>query len=83
MKIVEHFDNYPLMTQKYGDYLLFREVILLMQRKEHLTEEGLNKIVAIKASMNIGLSKKLQVAFPNINPVARLLIRTQKIPHPE
>lgn len=83
MKIVEHFDNYPLMTQKYGDYLLFREVITLMQRKEHLTQEGLNKIVAIKASMNIGLSKKLQAAFPNLNSVARLLVRTQKIPHPE
>ena len=82
MRIVEHFDNYPLLTQKYGDYLLFREVIMLMQGKEHLTREGLEKIVAIKASMNLGLSKKLQAVFPNVNPVARLLVRTQKIPHP-
>ena len=83
LKIVEHFDNYPLITQKYGDYLLLREAVMLMLRKEHLTPEGLEKIVAIKASMNIGLSKKLQAAFPNINPVARPLIRVQKIPHPE
>jgi len=55
----------------------------LMVRKEHLTLEGLKKIVAIKASMNMGLSKKLQIAFPDINPVTRSLIRGQKIPHPE
>ena len=82
MKIIEHFDNYPLSTQKYGDYLLFREAVKLMLRKEHLSKQGFEKILAIKASMNIGLSKKLQAAFPNINPVARPLIKTQKISHP-
>jgi len=81
-KIVEHFDNYPLITQKYGDYLLFREAVTMIQRKEHLTLEGLEKIIAIKASMNLGLSKKLQEAFPNINPQGRLLVHTPKIPNP-
>nr|ATI20347.1 LAGLIDADG endonuclease [Juglanconis sp.] len=81
-KIVEHFDIYPLITQKYGDYLLFREAVTLIQRKEHLTLEGLEKIVAIKASMNLGLSKKLQEAFPNINQKNRLLVHTPKIPNP-
>lgn len=85
MKIVEHFENYPLITQKCGDYLLFREAVQLMLRKEHQLSppRGLvEKILAIKASMNIGLSKKLQAVFPNINPVARPLINTQKISHP-
>ena len=82
LKIVEHFDNYPLITKKYEDYLLFREVVTLIQGKQHLTKQGLEKIVAIKSSMNIGLSKKLQLAFPNINPIARPIIDTQKIPHP-
>jgi hypothetical protein len=57
-----------------------------MQAKENLTKEGLEKIVAIKASMNLGLSQKLQVAFTNINPVIRPLIRCanggKKILHP-
>ena len=56
-----------------------------MLRKEHQLSppRGLvEKILAIKASMNIGLSKKLQAVFPNINPVARPLINTQKISHP-
>lgn len=37
---------------------------MLIQNKEHLTIEGVNKIVAIKASMNLGLSDELKVAFP-------------------
>lgn len=81
-KIIEHFDIYPLITQKYGDYLLFREAVTLIQRKEHLTLDGLKKIVAIKASMNLGLSKKLQEAFPDIHPKARLLVNTPQIPNP-
>ena len=33
------------------------------KNKEHLTIKGLHKIVAIKASMNKGLSDELKVAF--------------------
>jgi hypothetical protein len=33
--------------------------------------EGLNKIVAIKASINKGLSSELKAAFPLITPVQR------------
>jgi hypothetical protein len=82
MKIIEHFDNYPLITQKYADYLLFREVVMCMKRQEHLTKEGLEKIIAIRASINLGLSQKLKATFPDINPVARPLIYA-KISHPE
>lgn len=42
-----------------------------MQRKEHLTQEGLKKIVALKASLNLGLSDKLKEAFPNLVPSPR------------
>jgi len=45
-----HFDKYPLKTQKYADYLLFKEVVMMMQRREHLTIEGLQKIINIRAS---------------------------------
>ena len=34
----------------------------IMKRKEHLTIEGLHKIIAIRASMNRGLSEKLKLA---------------------
>ena len=37
-----------------------------MNNKEHLTIEGLHKIVAIKASLNLGLSNELKTSFSNI-----------------
>ena len=55
-------------------------VVEKMKRKEHLTPEGLKKIVAIRASMNLGLSHKLQLAFPDVVSVERFLVElSQKI----
>jgi hypothetical protein len=39
--IIPHFDKYPLISQKQGDYLLFKDVVSKMLNKEHLTREGL------------------------------------------
>lgn len=69
--IFPHFDKYPLLTQKRGDYILFKSIIDLMRKKEHLTYEGLCKIVAIKSSMNKGLNDGLNLAFPGIPSVER------------
>jgi len=77
--IIPHFDQYPLITQKLGDYLLFRAVVELMKYKEHLTMEGLHKIASIKATLNRGLSDELKVAFPVLNPLARPLVEIPKI----
>jgi hypothetical protein len=41
-----------LISQKWSDYQLFKQVIDLMKRKEHLTNEGmrsLQKIVSLKS----------------------------------
>ena len=66
--IINHFDNYPLLTRKHSDYLLFKEVINLMKEGKHLTLEGLNRVISIKASLNSGkLSKELSLAFPKID----------------
>jgi hypothetical protein len=40
-----------------------------MEKKEHLTESGLNKILAIKFSFKYGANSKLQTLFPNITPI--------------
>jgi len=39
-EIIPHFDKYPLITQKRADYLLFKEIVMIVKRKEHLTAEG-------------------------------------------
>lgn len=53
-----------------------------MNRKEHLTHDGLNKIVNHRASINNGLSDKLKAAFPDTNPVPRPLVVDQEIKDP-
>ena len=58
-------------------------VMEIMIRKEHLSEDGLRKIVAIKAGMNLGLSEKLKVAFPDVVPVQRPKIETPKTVDPQ
>ena len=80
--IINHFDKYPLKTQKRADFELFKQVVELIQAKEHLTEKGLFKIIYIKASMNNGLSEELEVAFPNITLVQRPVITTNEISDP-
>ena len=72
--ILEHLDKYPLRSQKQPDYLALKLVYLIMKNKEHLTPDGLRKIVAIKASMNRGLSDKLQLAFPDVVPSERPVV---------
>ena len=49
------------------------QIFELVKRREHLTVEGLHKIVAIKASMNLGLSDVQKKAFPDVVPVSRPL----------
>lgn len=69
--IIDHFEKYPLLTQKFADYLLFKQSVDLIENKAHLTQEGLLKLVSIKASLNWGLSDKFKESFPSIEPVAR------------
>jgi len=80
--IIDHFDNFPLLTQKLADYKLFKQAYNLMLNKKYLTEEGLEKFVAIKASMNLGLSDQLKIAFPNISYIDRPLVQNKKIQDP-
>jgi len=72
--IINHFDNFPLISQKRADYKLFKQAFELTSSKEHLTKEGLQQIVNIKASINVGLSSELKEVFPNTIPVQRAVV---------
>jgi hypothetical protein len=80
--IIPHFDKYPLATQKLADYMLFKEIVSLMKNKEHLTLDGLKKILSLKASLNLGLSEELKNKFSDIEAVKRPLIIDKDIPSP-
>jgi hypothetical protein len=79
--VISHFDKYPLITQKQADYQLFKQIIQMISRKEHLTALGLQAIVNIRASLNRGLLETLKKAFPNTVAVKRPLVDNQIIPH--
>lgn len=53
-----------------------------MINKAHLTVEGLNQIINIKASMNRGLSQIVKSKFSTVVPVNRPLISTHNISDP-
>lgn len=80
--IIDFFDKYKLITYKDADFFLCKEVYNLMLNKEHLTTEGLHKIVAIHASINWGLTNQLKAAFPGIVPVLRPKVKNHIIPDP-
>ena len=50
--IIPHFDQFPLLTSKKNDFLLFREICFLMKRNLHVNRDGLMKIINIAYEMN-------------------------------
>jgi hypothetical protein len=73
--IISHFDNYPLLGQKWADYTLFKDGVQLIKDKEHLNKQGFNKVLCIRDSMNLGLSEELKFNFPDIKAISKPLRR--------
>ena len=51
-RIIPFFENHPLKTKKRVDFLKFRQILLMMQKGDHLTAEGIEAIRTIKGEMN-------------------------------
>ena len=51
-KILPFFEKHQLKTRKRVDFAKFRKVVLQMEKGEHLTHDGLEKIREIKTTMN-------------------------------
>ena len=65
-RVVEFFEKYPLKTKKNIDFKKFRRILLLMERGEHLTKEGLIKILEIAIEMNTGDHQRLKETLRDI-----------------
>ena len=76
--IIPHFLNYPLMTKKWADFLLWSKVVEIILNKDHLTEKGFLKILSYYASINRGVSTKISTLYPNILPVNRPTVNLPK-----
>ncbi len=53
-KIIPFFSKYPLRTQKYRDFLLFREIVQKMSKNAHYAKSGIKRIINIAYQMNQG-----------------------------
>ena len=59
------------------------EILKFIDKKAHLTEWGIQSIVNLRASLNLGLSEVLQLSFPNTIPVPRPVVPRTEVPHPQ
>jgi hypothetical protein len=51
-EIVKFFEKNELQTSKKKNFEIFKQVIYLMNNKEHLTKQGLDKIAKLVSEMN-------------------------------
>lgn len=79
--VIPHFQKYPLLTQKRVDFELFVKITQIINLKEHLTLKGLQELVNLKASLNLGLSRKLLDTI-KVVPVERPKFNPTFIPDP-
>ena len=63
--VLPHFDKYPQITQKYGDYILWKNIVRIVDAKEHTTLEGFRKCLTFKAFLNKGQNDTLKTYLPN------------------
>jgi len=80
--IVDHFDKYPLISTKLSNFLIFKQCYDLIKQKEHLTQKGLEEIIALKCNLNKGLTASIIEAFPNIKYISRPGYLFMGIPDP-
>jgi len=51
--IIPFFDRYNIKGAKELDFIDFKKVAEIINSKDHLTEDGFNKILTIKDNMNL------------------------------
>ena len=56
-KILPLIDQYPIRAGKLNSYLKFKQVIEMINNKQHLNKEGLAKIIDISYGMNLASSR--------------------------
>ena len=50
--VINYFDKYHLLSSKHVNYLKWRKAYLIIQKKDHLTENGQDKLIRFKNTMD-------------------------------
>lgn len=77
--VIPHFERYFLLTKKFQDFELFRQIILIMFVNGHRTEEGFLKVLNLRYNLNKGISEELKELFPSLLPVEKPLVPEREI----
>ena len=51
-KVINYFDHFHLLSSKHVNYLKWRKVYLIIQKKDHLNNKGIERIIKLKKTMN-------------------------------
>lgn len=76
--ILPHFDIFTLKSGKFESYVKFKEIINLMDKKAHLSADGLIKIIGLSYDLNFGTQRKLE----NKEELIKLILEKSKIVTP-
>ena len=52
MKIIPFFEKYPIKGSKYNNYIYFKEAAFIIKNKQHLTNNGMDRIKELKGIIN-------------------------------
>ncbi len=61
-KVIPHFERYPLISGKRQDFEKFAAICGQLERRRHLTREGLREIAALAVTMNPSGKRRFQLA---------------------
>ena len=51
-KVINYFDLFHLLSSKHLNYLKWRKAYIIIQKRDHLNKNGLEKIIKLKNTMN-------------------------------
>lgn len=60
-KTINYFDKHHLLSSKYINYIKWRKAYIIIQNKNHLNKDGIDKITKIKNTMNRLNTQKLKI----------------------
>lgn len=50
--VINYFDNFHLLSNKHINFLKWRKAYLIIQKRDHLNKDGIEKIIKLKNTMN-------------------------------
>jgi hypothetical protein len=65
--VIPFFDKHPLRSNKKKNYLIFREIALIIRNGNYKEDENLEKIRKLKSQMNSGARSVREIRSPSGN----------------